>query len=158
MINTASKYYGVYGTTATINENGAETPFSPTVTANAGAAYTFHLDQAKSGLTMTSRFDVSYRTDSYANLFHNPSTLLAGGFLVNASLNFAQGPWTASVWATNLLNRITREPSSGRPTRSAAGSTRSGSRPAPPSAAATAHRIRDTRVRVWAPARSLLED
>ncbi len=106
MINTASKYYGVYGTTATINENGAETPFSPTVTANAGAAYTFHLDQAKSGLTMTPRFDVSYRTDSYANLFHNPSTLLAGGFLVNASLNFAQGPWTASVWATNLLNRI----------------------------------------------------
>ncbi len=106
MINTASKYYGVYGTSAQIIENGAETPFSPSVTANVGAAYTFHLDQAKGSLTMTPRIDVAYRSDSYANLFHNPSTLLAGGFLVNASVNFGYGPWTASLWATNLLNRI----------------------------------------------------
>ena len=105
MINTASKYYGAYGTSATLQENGAETPFSPEFTANIGAAYTFHLPTGGTEIDMTPRVDVSYRTDSYANLFHNPSTLLQGGFLVNMSVNFTHGPWWVSLWSTNLLDR-----------------------------------------------------
>jgi hypothetical protein len=75
------------------------------VTANVGAAYTFHLPTDSAPLDMTPRLDVAYRTDSYANLFHNPSTLLEGGFVLNLSLNFTHGPWWASLWSTNLLDR-----------------------------------------------------
>ena len=105
MINPLSKYYGVYGTSATLIENGAQTPFSPSVTANFGAAYTVHLIRSDTPLDMTPRIDVAYRSDSYATLFRNPSTLLEGGFLVNLSVNFTHGPWWASLWATNLLDR-----------------------------------------------------
>jgi iron complex outermembrane receptor protein len=105
VINPASKYYGVYGTSATVIESGAQTPFSPTVTANVGAAYTFHLAGGDSPLDMTPRIDVAYRSDTYSSLFRNPSTLLQGGFLVNLSLNVTHGPWWASLWATNLLDR-----------------------------------------------------
>ncbi len=98
-------FVGIYGNNATLSENGAETPFSPTFTANVGAAYTFHLEPGGAPVDMTPRVDVAYRTDSYANLFHNPSTLLQGGFVVNMSVNFTHGPWFASLWATNLLDR-----------------------------------------------------
>ncbi|HZZ90749.1 MAG TPA: TonB-dependent receptor [Caulobacteraceae bacterium] len=104
-VDKSSRYYGVYGTSAQIVLDGAETPFSPTFTGNFGAAYTFHFDPGGRELNVTPRVDVAYRTDSYANLFHNPSTLLEGGFVVNASINFTRGPWWASLWATNLLDR-----------------------------------------------------
>ncbi len=105
VIDPTSKYFGKYGTSATLVESGAETPFSPSVTANVGAAYTWHVDMGGGPLDVTPRVDVSYRSDSYANLFHNPSTLLKGGFLVNAQLNFTHGPWWASLWVTNLFDR-----------------------------------------------------
>jgi iron complex outermembrane receptor protein len=105
VIDTTSKYYGPYGTSATIDLAGARTPFAPEVTANAGVAYTFHLDQAKDGLTMTPRFDIAYRSDSYANLYQNPSTLLKGPTLLNLSVRFESGPWWASVWCTNLTDK-----------------------------------------------------
>lgn len=96
-------FFGVYGP-PTLVLNGAKTPFAPEFTANAGVAYTFHLDQLASGMTATPRFDVAYRTDSFAQLFHNPSTILPAQALVNASLKFDDGPWDVTLWITNLAD------------------------------------------------------
>lgn len=95
----------VWGGPPTIVLAGARTPFAPEVTGNAGVAYTFHFDQVHGGLAMTPRLDVAYRSDSYAQLFQNPSTRLQGQTLLNASVRFETGPWSASFWVTNLTDR-----------------------------------------------------
>jgi iron complex outermembrane receptor protein len=94
-----------YGSTPTINLTGARTPFAPEDTVNGGVAYTFHLTQIAQGLTMTPRVDVAYKSDSYAGFFLNRATLLPSETLLNASLRFESGPWTATLWGTNLTDR-----------------------------------------------------
>jgi iron complex outermembrane recepter protein len=94
----------VYGGPAAIDLSGTTTPFAPKWTASGGVAYAFHLDTLADGATLTPRVDVSYRSKSYANLFHNRATLLEDVTLVNASIRYESGPWWASLWATNLFD------------------------------------------------------
>jgi len=100
----SSPYFGLYGTDDTVLMDGARTPFAPEFTANVGAAYTFHLTEGERGITMTPRFDVAYKSHSYAQLFANPSTRLPAVTLLNASVRFESGPWWASIWGTNLTD------------------------------------------------------
>jgi len=96
----------VYGGPANIDLAGTTTPFAPKWTASAGAAYTFHLTGMGSDATLTPRVDVSYRGKSFANLFHNRATLLEDVTLVNASIRYENGPWWATLWATNVFDEI----------------------------------------------------
>jgi iron complex outermembrane receptor protein len=95
----------VYGGGASIDLAGTTTPFAPKFTANGGVAYTFHLTGFEQASTLTPRVDVSYKSTSYANLYHNLATRLESGALVQASLRYEEGPWWASLWATNLFDR-----------------------------------------------------
>jgi iron complex outermembrane receptor protein len=104
--DTTSKYYGLYGTGPNVLMNGATTPFAPEFTANAGVSYDIHTGEFNGNeLVITPRVDVAYKGHSYAQLFHNPSTLLPAVTLVNASLRFENGPWWASLWVTNLFDK-----------------------------------------------------
>ena len=99
----------VYGGPAAIDLAGTTTPFAPKFTANGGVAYTFHMPGmgalGSEEATLTPRVDVSYKSVSYANLYHNLATRLESGALVSASLRYEQGPWWASLWGTNLFDR-----------------------------------------------------
>jgi len=95
----------VYGGPAAVSLAGTTTPFAPEWTLNGGAAYTFHIDDLLHGATLTPRFDVAWRSDSYASLFHNRATLLEGGAVANASLRLDANPWWAELWVTNLADR-----------------------------------------------------
>jgi iron complex outermembrane receptor protein len=96
----------IYGGGATIDMDGASTPFAPKFTGNIGAAYTFHLGNGfgEEDLTMTPRLDLAYRGMSYARLFKNPSTELPSVTLLNGNIMFTNGPWGLEFWGTNLLD------------------------------------------------------
>jgi len=95
----------VYGGPASVDLAGTSTPFAPKWSGNLGIAYTYHTDGLRDGSTLTPRLDVAYRSDSYANLYHNRATLLEGGAVMNASLRYETGDWWGMLWATNLLDR-----------------------------------------------------
>jgi len=95
----------VYGGPANINLDGATTPFAPELTGNFGVAYTFHTESLGSDATLTPRIDVSARSKSYSDLWHNRATLLPAVTLVNLSLRYERGPWWGELWATNLLDQ-----------------------------------------------------
>jgi iron complex outermembrane receptor protein len=99
-------FFGTLGqTNATVDLNGAETPFAPHWTGNFGVAYTFHVDGLGSGTTLTPRVDLLYHSESFANLYHNRATLLPAETLVNAGLRLDHGPWWVQLWGTNLTDR-----------------------------------------------------
>src|SRR5262249_6097818 len=95
-----------YGLTPTLVLVGARTPFAPELTANVGAAYTFHVSEmAGNPLTITPRIDLAYKSHSYAQLFQNPSTRLPAETLVTLAARFESAPWWASVWVTNVADK-----------------------------------------------------
>lgn len=106
--DVADPFALIYGGPATIDLDGAETPFAPEFTGNIGFGYTFHLGGLLNSapIEMTPRVDVAYRTDSYARLFQNHATKLEGYALVNAQVRFdSGGPWSVVLWGTNLTDK-----------------------------------------------------
>jgi iron complex outermembrane receptor protein len=81
-----------------------ELPDSPTITANAGVQYTFHLGAEQS---LIPRLDYSYIGAQWATVFENDS--FADRFsprsLLNARLSYDIKKWDFSLYATNLTNR-----------------------------------------------------
>jgi len=104
---TPDPFARMYGGPSEVNLAGAHTPFSPKWTANGGMAYTFHAGNGVSGqpLTITPRFDLAYRDDTYARLFQNPATKLEGFTLLNAQISVDSGPWSLVFWGTNLTDK-----------------------------------------------------
>jgi iron complex outermembrane receptor protein len=97
-----NEFQAIYGGPAYIDLNHSHTPFAPELTGNIGVEYTFNLGDNIG--TLTPRLDVSYRGDSYARLFENPSTLLPSVTLLNLNVRYAHGPWGAEFWCTNLTD------------------------------------------------------
>jgi iron complex outermembrane recepter protein len=94
----------VYGGPANINLDGATTPFAPELTGNFGVSYTIHTNYLGSNSTLTPRIDVSARSKSYTDLWHNLATLLPPVTLVNLNLRYERGPWWGEFWVTNLFD------------------------------------------------------
>jgi iron complex outermembrane receptor protein len=86
------------------NLTNNELPDSPTVTANAGVQYTFHVGAEQS---LIPRLDYSYIGAQWATVFENDS--FADRFsprsLLNARLSYDIRKWDFSLYATNLTNR-----------------------------------------------------
>lgn len=99
-------FANTFGGGATLELDGARTPFAPEWTGNFGVGYTFRLQNPglSEPMEVTPRIDVSHRGDSYANLFQNRATLLEGVTLLNASLRVEAGPWEVMFWGSNLTD------------------------------------------------------
>jgi iron complex outermembrane recepter protein len=86
------------------NLSNNELPDSPTLTANAGVQYTFHVGAEQS---LIPRLDYSYIGAQWATVFENDS--FADRFsprsLLNARLSYDIRKWDFSLYATNLTNR-----------------------------------------------------
>jgi iron complex outermembrane recepter protein len=97
----------VTGGPATIDLDGAETPFAPEWTANFGVGYTFRtaIEIGGNPIEITPRMDVAYRDDSYSRLFQNRATLMEGYTLVNAQVHFDSGPLRLLLWVNNLTDK-----------------------------------------------------
>ena len=95
------------GEPALIQLDGAETPFAPEWTANAGIGRTFRPEATIGGhpLEISPRVDIAYRDDAYSRLFQNEGTRMPGYTLVNAQVRFDSGPWHLVLWGTNLTDR-----------------------------------------------------
>ncbi len=97
----------IYGGPATVDLDGASTPFAPKFTGNIGAAYTFHLGQALDSdeLTMTPRLDLAYHGDAYArSLSRTPRRSCQARHFSTATSGLTAGPWGLELWGTNLTD------------------------------------------------------
>jgi outer membrane receptor protein involved in Fe transport len=85
----------------TVDLTGGKFPFAPERTVNLGAEYNFQLG---GDTTLTPRFDLSYRSDTYADLFDAPEFLLESQTLLNLRLRFERKNWYATLWMTNATD------------------------------------------------------
>ncbi len=82
--------------------SGRRLPFQPKFTFSAGLQHRFDL---RSG-TLTPRVDVAYLDNQYTTVFQVPTIdTLAARTLVNAQLAYSAGTWTATLYASNLLDK-----------------------------------------------------
>ena len=79
----------------------------PKWTTDFGATYTFDLPK------MAGEFDVngdySWRSKQYGDFFNSPQEVMKAYGLVNASLNYSDGPMSYSLWGRNLQNTFYSE-------------------------------------------------
>ncbi|HTT06267.1 MAG TPA: TonB-dependent receptor [Steroidobacteraceae bacterium] len=85
-----------------VSLTGEELPYSPLFQANATLKYAFVLGS----MSLQPRVTYSYVDKSYASLFDIPFNELPSHGLVNAYLDWTAGPWTATLFGTNLGNKV----------------------------------------------------
>jgi len=83
--------------------SGEELPYSPLFQANATVKYTFTLGAS---MALQPRVTYSYVSKSYASLFDIDFNKLPAHGLVNAYLDWTAGPWTATLYGTNLADTL----------------------------------------------------
>jgi iron complex outermembrane receptor protein len=91
--------YGPY----TQNLSGGPNPYSPKLTANAGAEYDFKLGH---GDTLAPRIDYTFISSQYQTILVNSANYIPSHSLVNASLTYGNGPWQVQAYGTNLANTL----------------------------------------------------
>jgi iron complex outermembrane receptor protein len=97
-----------FGKNCSVNDplltlTGAKAPFSPDITANAGAQYRI---STGTDWAVTPRADVAYTGTQQADLFNCSLETIKARTLVNLQMRIDSddSPWWASVWVTNLAD------------------------------------------------------
>jgi iron complex outermembrane receptor protein len=87
-----------------LNLGGQEQTYAPNFTFNAAAQYEFVLG---GGDTLTARANYGHVAGQWATLFENVSRgdRLGGRNIFGAQLSFVHGPWTATLYGTNITNQ-----------------------------------------------------
>ncbi len=92
--------YGPY----TANLSGAQNPYSPEWTFNAGVQYTFVVGQSA---TLTPRINYSYVGSQWTTLFEEPVTDYLPSFgLWNATVTYELGQWKIQAYGLNLADKV----------------------------------------------------
>ena len=79
--------------------SGRRLPFQPRTTLSAGLERRFDLGSG----SLTPRVDVAYTDNQYTSVFQVPGLdTLEERTIVNANLTYRVGPWTATLYSTNL--------------------------------------------------------
>ncbi|HEX4049524.1 MAG TPA: TonB-dependent receptor [Steroidobacteraceae bacterium] len=87
-----------------VNLSGEQLPFSPLFQGNASLRYSIPVGEA---MNVSPRVTYSYIGKSYASLFQNDNYfLLPSHSLVNAYVDWTAGPYTTTIYATNLANKL----------------------------------------------------
>jgi len=87
-----------------LNLKGREQTYAPNFTFNAGAQYVFNLGNAG---TLTPRVNFGHVAAQWATLFENPALgdRLEDRNILGAQLAWTKGPWTVTLYGTNLTNQ-----------------------------------------------------
>ncbi|HEX3916149.1 MAG TPA: TonB-dependent receptor [Caulobacteraceae bacterium] len=88
-------------TAAAVQLGGRTAPLAPAWTLNFGAQYAFALSN---GATLTPRVDVSYTSSQWATPYQDLGDFLPSRALVNTDLEYRQGKFKATLYATNATN------------------------------------------------------
>lgn len=81
--------------------SGRRLPFQPRTTFSAGAQHRFEVGSG----SLTPRIDVAYTGSQYTTVYQVPLLdSLDDRTIVNANLTWNNGPWTATLYSTNLDN------------------------------------------------------
>ncbi len=81
--------------------SGRRLPFQPRTTFSAGVQHRFDIGSG----TLTPRIDVAYTGSQYTTVYQVPTLdTLEDRTIVNANLTWNNGPWTATLYSTNLDN------------------------------------------------------
>jgi iron complex outermembrane recepter protein len=83
--------------------SGESLPFSPLFQGNATLKYDFPVGAT---MTLEPRITYSYTDKQYAALFQIPYYEEPAHGLMNAYLDWVAGPWTTTVFATNVTNKL----------------------------------------------------
>jgi iron complex outermembrane receptor protein len=86
---------------AAVQLSGRPAPLAPAWTLNLGAQYAFALSN---GATLTPRVDYSYTSSQWATPYEDLGDFLPSRSLVNANLEYRQGQFKATLYATNAAN------------------------------------------------------
>ncbi len=88
----------------TANLSGAQNPYSPEWTFNAGVQYTFPVGQSG---TLTPRINYSYVGSQWTTLFEEPVTDYLPSFgLWNATVTYELGQWRIQAYGLNLADKV----------------------------------------------------
>jgi len=87
-----------------VNLNGREQTYAPNFTFNAGAQYEFELGD---GSRLTPRINFGHVAGQWATLFEKPALgdRMEARNILGAQLAWAKGPWTVTLWGTNITNQ-----------------------------------------------------
>ena len=81
--------------------SGRRLPFQPRTTFSAGLQHRFEIGEA----SLTPRLDVAYTGSQFTNVYQIPGIdTLESRTIFNGNLTWASGPWTATLYSTNLSN------------------------------------------------------
>ncbi len=101
--SNCTDYKGVFtGVNYMQNLSGEELPYSPLFQGNATIKYSIPLGN----MSLQPRVTYSYISKSYASLFDINYYELPAHSLVNAYVDWIAGPWTATLFATNVANTL----------------------------------------------------
>ncbi|HTW74814.1 MAG TPA: TonB-dependent receptor [Steroidobacteraceae bacterium] len=85
------------------NLKGSETPYAPALTANITVQYGFHVGEG----TIQPRIQFSHTDKQWANILQeDPYYLMVQRNILNAYLDYIQGPWTVDLYSTNVTNDV----------------------------------------------------
>jgi iron complex outermembrane receptor protein len=79
----------------------------PKWTTDGGFAYTFRLVQSGGSFELAS--DYAWRSRQFGDFNNTPQEVLPAYGLLQASLSYAKGPWSVSLWGRNLRNTFYAE-------------------------------------------------
>jgi iron complex outermembrane recepter protein len=82
--------------------SGESLPFAPPWTGNATVQYSIPVGS----MYVTPRVQYSYRSKAYSDIFEDAYHTLPGYSLWSAYLDWSAGPWTTTIYGTNLANSI----------------------------------------------------
>jgi iron complex outermembrane receptor protein len=86
-----------------VSLKGSETPYAPALTANITVQYGIHIGQG----TIQPRVQFSHTDKQWANVLQvDPYYLMKQRNLLNTYLDYIQGPWQLSLYATNVSNEV----------------------------------------------------
>ena len=83
--------------------SGESLPFAPQYTFNGSLQYSIPVS---GNMTVVPRVSYSYRGDAYSDIFIDNYHLLPGYSLYSAYLDVDYGPWTGTLYGTNLANSL----------------------------------------------------
>ncbi len=82
---------------------GSETPYAPALTANITVQYGFHVGEA----TIQPRVQFSHTDKQWANVLQQDDYyLMVQRNILNAYLDYIEGPWTVDLYSTNITNDV----------------------------------------------------
>lgn len=93
---------GPSSTPQCLDLSGRRLPFQPRTTFSAGVQHRFDIGAS----SLTPRIDVAHTGSQYTTVYQVPTLdTLEDRTIVNASLAWQNGPWTATLYSTNLDNQ-----------------------------------------------------